>query len=188
VRFYIDKYDPAKPSKNFFGWGSAKGQGVYGLTGNFSGVGNGGHMLIAVVNDMIGQDPIAGSGYYWIVPHSLVISRPVWVDKTAPSATVTAPSSKRIVTVWVKKVNEASTMSINIDGTIFPSVSAVKNGTYYQSIQVAARPNGARTRKVYWSVTLTDVLGNARKYSGSSTVTYWKLVKLSGGQVQLVVY
>ena len=69
-----------------------------------------------------------------------------------------------------------------------PSVAVAKNGSYARSVTVAARPVGARTRKVRWSVRLTDSVGNARTYSGSSTVTYWNLTKLNSGQVQLVVY
>lgn len=188
VRFYIDRYDPSRPSFNFFGNGVNKGQGIWSLTGNFSSVGDGGHMLIAVINDMIGQDPIAGSGPYWIVPHSVQVAQPVYVDRTAPKANVSAPSYHRIVTVWVRNVNEASTLTIKIDGQTFASVAAAAGGTYYQSILVPARANGASTRNVPWSVRLTDNVGNTRVYSGSSPVTYWRLDKIGRGKVRLVVY
>ena len=179
VSFYLDS--------TYLGKGVNKGSGVWSLTRSFSGFSNGSHHLTAVIDDMIGHDA-APAGHPWTVAHYVTVGQTVSVDKSAPKATVTSSSYRRGVVVSIKKLNESATMNITIDGKGFSAVSARTGKSYSQKLTVAARPNGARTRKVRWSVRFKDSVGNVSTYSGSSTVTYWRLDKLAHGQVRLVVY
>jgi hypothetical protein len=178
VVFYLDGLP--------IGSGVDVGSGIWSLSRGFTGFTNGSHVLTAVVSDRIGQDaPTSGS---WQVPHTKTLTQVVTVDKTPPTARVSASSSKRVVALKIKSLSRPASMVVTIDGVAYPEVSAGAGRTYTRKHSVPRRASGNRTRRVRWSVKLTDSVGNVTTYSGRSTVTYWKLKRLSRSKVRVIVY
>ncbi len=115
-------------------------------------------------------------------------SREVVLDKTPPSARVTSSGSRRTVTVRATRITEAGTLVVKIDRRTVRTQKVRAGSSYTFRYTVPARQTGARTRSVPWSVHLTDSVGNSRTFSGSSTVTYWELVRIAPDTVQVVYY
>ena len=178
VSFYVDDA--------YVGGGTNVGNGVWSLTRDFSGFADGGHVIKAVVQDMIGLDvPTSGA---WVKPHTATAYQWMTLDKAAPKAKVSASSYRRSITVKAKNLTEAATMKVTIDGAAYASRSVKRSKTYTQKRTVARRSAGSRTRRVKWSVNLMDDYGNSTTYSGRSTATYYKIKRISPSKVRIIVY
>jgi hypothetical protein len=176
VDFYLDS--------EFIGTGRAHSGGIWTLKRDFSEFASGKHQLTAVVKDMIGSAPGA-----WRVPHVITLEpKTVTIDKTAPRASVKVSAKGRGVTVKTAQVSEAATMKVSIDSKTIESASLKKLGSQTVKHSVPQREVMRQTRRVKWSVRLTDAVGNSRTYSGYVTVRYWDLIKRGGRSVQLVIY
>ena len=110
------------------------------------------------------------------------------LNKSAPKARVSSSSWHRKITVKVRSLTETAKMTVTIDGKAYAAKSVKRSKTYTQNHTVAKRTSGSRTRGVKWSVKLVDDYGNSTTYNGKSTVTYYRLKKLSGNKVKLYVY
>jgi hypothetical protein len=159
---------------------AGSGKQFFQSTVDLSSWASGNHTLKAVAYDGLGA-----SGAATIVSHTSSTTRSFVLDRSVPVlSSVSGSGYRRTVTVGFV-TSKRGTATVNVDGIV--KTFAVSPGAVKVALTVPKRTK-PKTRRVNWSVSVTDSVGNVGARSGTATVKYYDIVKVGRNGVRIRRY